>query len=362
VAAGVDFPVGVFRASSCGCCQGRMASDEKVQIVPGVEGPRWFADDTLRTSFADDGVGVRIRIDYDDNLRRYVCTSFEVFRTPDAGESKGFVTSEVLRSIAVGHLVVLALTAASGTVLRVQPNPDGVEPWGLNPPNGLREEGPTDRVLQWVAHLYRWAMAIAPNPALEVERALGLSHSTAGRWVGWRARRAISVRPRDRERRPANGEHCETARRAVACPLQGRRRPRARHFGRKTEAQRWLDEQTTAIVTGQYVDPRSGRVTFRRYAEQWRGSQVHRPSTQLYIERQLRRHAYPVLGDRPLSSIKPSDIQAWVKRLTSDLAPSTVGVVHGIVSGIFRAAMRDRVIAHNPCDGTKLPKTTKPRG
>ena len=76
-----------------------------------------------------------------------------------------------------------SLTAAPGTVLRVQPNPDGVEPWGLNPPNGLREEGPTDRVLQWVAHLYRWAMAIAPNPALEVERALGLSHSTAGRWV-----------------------------------------------------------------------------------------------------------------------------------------------------------------------------------
>jgi integrase len=32
------------------------------EIVPGVEGPRWFAYDTLRTSFEDDGVGVRIRI------------------------------------------------------------------------------------------------------------------------------------------------------------------------------------------------------------------------------------------------------------------------------------------------------------
>jgi integrase len=41
--------------------------------------------------------------------------------------------------------------------------------------------------------------------------------------------------------------------------------------------------------------------------------------------------------------------------------PSTVGVVHGVVSGIFRAAMRDKVIAHNPCDGTKLPKATKSR-
>jgi integrase len=135
----------------------------------------------------------------------------------------------------------------------------------------------------------------------------------------------------------------------------------AKHFSRRADAQRWLDEVTAAVVTGQYVDPRSGRVTFRQYAEQWRGGQVHRPSTQVYIERQLRRHAYPVLGDRPMSSIRPSDIQAWAKGLTEELAPSTVGVAHGIVSGIFRAAMRDRVIAHNPCDGTKLPKATKAR-
>jgi integrase len=135
----------------------------------------------------------------------------------------------------------------------------------------------------------------------------------------------------------------------------------ARHFRRRTDAQRWLDEVTTAVVTGQYVDPRSGKITFRQYAEQWRGSQVHRPSTQLYIEGQLRRHAYPMLGDRPLSSIRPSDIQAWVKRLTEQLNPSTVGVVHGVVSGIFRAAVRYRVIAHNPCDGTRLPKVTKSR-
>ena len=38
----------------------------------------------------------------------------------------------------------------------------------------------------------------------------------------------------------------------------------AKHFTRKTDAQRWLDEQTAAMVTGHYVDPRAGRVTFRR--------------------------------------------------------------------------------------------------
>jgi integrase len=62
-----------------------------------------------------------------------------------------------------------------------------------------------------------------------------------------------------------------------------------------------------------------------------------------------------------LSLSGPSDIQVCVKRLTAQLKPSTVGVVHGVVSGIFRAAVRDRVIAYNPCEGTKLPKVTKPR-
>jgi integrase len=135
----------------------------------------------------------------------------------------------------------------------------------------------------------------------------------------------------------------------------------AAHFATKSAAKRWLDEQTAAIVTHQYVDPRSGRVTFREYAEQRRSAQVHRPSTQEHIEAKLRRHVYPVLGDRPMSSIRPSDIQAWTKRLSEQLAPSTASVVHRIVSSVFRAAVRDRVIAYSPCDGIKLPKVTKPR-
>lgn len=133
----------------------------------------------------------------------------------------------------------------------------------------------------------------------------------------------------------------------------------ARHFERKVDAQRWLDENTAAIVTGQYVDPKAGAVTFREYAERWRAVQVHRPSSQAHVETMLRRHVYPTLGGRKLSAILPSDIQALVKSLP--LAPSTVGVVHGILSGIFRAAVRDRRIIANPCEGTRLPKVERKR-
>jgi integrase len=63
------------------------------------------------------------------------------------------------------------------------------------------------------------------------------------------------------------------------------------------------------------------------------------------------------LGDRYLSSIMPSDIRAWVKGL--QLAPATVGVAHGIVSTVMKAAIRDRRIVANPCDGSKLPKVQR---
>ncbi|TQK27897.1 site-specific integrase [Arthrobacter sp. SLBN-53] len=131
----------------------------------------------------------------------------------------------------------------------------------------------------------------------------------------------------------------------------------ARGFARKTDAQRWLDEVTAAVVTGQYVDPKAGQVMFRDYAERWREIQVQRPSSRAHVETMLRRHAYPTLGDKPLSSILPSDIQAWIKSL--ELAPATVGVIHGIVSTIMKAAIRDRRIVANPCDGTKLPKVQR---
>jgi hypothetical protein len=95
---------------------------------------------------------------------------------------QGYATSEVLRDLAVGHLIRLTLNIPD-SVLSVLPNPDNVEPWGWTPPEGLGEEGPTDRALQWVAHLYHYGMAVSQNPAKTVEDILKLTQGTAARWV-----------------------------------------------------------------------------------------------------------------------------------------------------------------------------------
>lgn len=130
----------------------------------------------------------------------------------------------------------------------------------------------------------------------------------------------------------------------------------ARHFARKVDAQRWLDEVTASVVTGQYVAPNAGKVTFREYAEGWRAKQAHRPSTAEQVRRHFNRHVYPVLGDRPLASILPSDVKGLVKRLSLTLEPATVSVVYRHVSAVFKAAVGDRRIVASPCAGVSVPK------
>lgn len=133
-------------------------------------------------------------------------------------------------------------------------------------------------------------------------------------------------------------------------------RQRKQNYDRRADADRALNTVKVDLARGSYVDPRGGRITFRTYAEQWRGAQVHRATTVAQVETHLRRHAYPTFGDRPLGAVRPSEVQAWVRRLEQDLAPSTIGVVYSFVAAIFRAAVRDRLIVATPCVDVRLPK------
>lgn len=138
-------------------------------------------------------------------------------------------------------------------------------------------------------------------------------------------------------------------------------REHAKHFPRKVDAQRWLDEVTTSIVTGLYVDPRAGQVTFGAYAAAWQAAQTHRPNTAAAVDSALRVHALPRFGDRPIASIRPTEVQAWVKDLSRTLAPSTVAVTYQHLRSVFAAAEHDRVIARTPCSRISLPTRERRR-
>jgi integrase len=129
---------------------------------------------------------------------------------------------------------------------------------------------------------------------------------------------------------------------------------RKRGFGRKVDADRFRAEVEHKLNTGSYVDPKAGRVTLRQYGEQWREAQPHRENTAARTKSQLHRHVYPRLGDRPIAAIRNSEFQGFVTSL--DLAPSSVRPLWATLRAIISAAMRDRVIGHDPCQGVKLPE------
>jgi integrase len=131
---------------------------------------------------------------------------------------------------------------------------------------------------------------------------------------------------------------------------------KAKHFGRKLDAERFLVGIEHSMLAGTYVDPAAGRVLFRMYADHWRRLQLHRAGTATSVEQHLRNHIYPVIGQRPITSIRPSDVQALVSSLGAQLAASTVEVVYGRVAAVFRAAVRDQVIARSPCVEIRLPR------
>lgn len=131
-------------------------------------------------------------------------------------------------------------------------------------------------------------------------------------------------------------------------------RERSRHFGRKVDAQRWLDEVTTSILTGLYADPKAGRVTFDSYCEGWASRQVWVRATRLSFNRAV---ATVPFGGLPIRSVRTSHVEAWVqKQVASGLAASTIGVRFQQVRSVFRAAIRDKVIAFDPCGGVRLPR------
>jgi integrase len=132
-------------------------------------------------------------------------------------------------------------------------------------------------------------------------------------------------------------------------------REHSRHFDRKLDGQRWLDQVTASVVRGDYVDPREGRVTLRAYAAGWRKTLVGRPATLSIVDNALDRHILPKLGDRSLTTLRRSDVQGLVKGVSETLAPRSTRNVYDTLSRVMAAAVHDRVIAHSPCVKIALP-------
>lgn len=131
----------------------------------------------------------------------------------------------------------------------------------------------------------------------------------------------------------------------------------AKHFARKIDAQKWLDEVTASIVTGSYVDPRAGKVTLQSFFDEWATRQIWTNGTTRAMVLSVKCTTF---ADVELGRIRPSHVETWVKKLDSDgLAPSTIRARFINVRSVFRGAIRDKLISADPSLNIRLPRTRK---
>ena len=128
----------------------------------------------------------------------------------------------------------------------------------------------------------------------------------------------------------------------------------ARHFDRKVDAQRWLDEVTAAVVTGQYVDPKAGRITFDAFFRRWAERQIWAPMTQVQNDLVRRKVTF---GSVSMATLRASHIESWVSSMSTDgYAANTIATRVFTVRAVLKGAVRDRVIAVDPSAGIRLPR------
>lgn len=128
----------------------------------------------------------------------------------------------------------------------------------------------------------------------------------------------------------------------------------ARHFDRKADAQRWLDQVTSDLVRGTYVDPKAGQLRFGTFAAEWLAAQTFDVSTHEAVGLRLRVHILPTFGKLELKAIRPSTVQAWLRDRQAHCAATHVRVLLANLSTILSAAVDDGLLARNPCDSRSV--------
>lgn len=129
-------------------------------------------------------------------------------------------------------------------------------------------------------------------------------------------------------------------------------------FTSRREAERAGRRAESKVEDGSWLDRKAGRITFQDYVEQvWWPSRHLEVSTKAGYRANLDRHFLPYFGAIAMADILPSTVQGWVtKAVTDGLSPRSVVKYHVLLHGVFKRAVRDRVIGHNPCADTELPK------
>jgi integrase len=138
-------------------------------------------------------------------------------------------------------------------------------------------------------------------------------------------------------------------------------RQRKKTFSKKGEAGLFAATVEADKLRGLFVN-HSDRTTVAEYARAWAAARPHRPTTAKRVSIMVETHiAGTRLGDRRLSAVRPSEVQAWASDRAKVLAPSTLRLLVGLLRSIYSAAVLDRLVASSPVVRVQLPRAERER-
>jgi len=141
-------------------------------------------------------------------------------------------------------------------------------------------------------------------------------------------------------------------------PSGKRRRKFTNVKGTKAQAQQKL--RGLLSLTDKGIPVNTQKITFDQWLAKWMTDHVVPNTRQKTIERYkglIQKHIAPYLGHVELTKLTPSDIQGLeAKLLAKGMAPKGVEMVHNVISGAYKFAMRMEAVWRNPAKSVTPPK------
>lgn len=146
-------------------------------------------------------------------------------------------------------------------------------------------------------------------------------------------------------------------------PLTGKRERKYKTVtGTKKQAEAELRKMISDLETGNISTPSA--IKLSNWMDTWLTTYLpdiaqttrddYKDKIALYIK--------PTLGHIPLKALKNNDIQVWINNLNNNgKSPKTIRNVYNNLNAALKKAVVLRMIPHNPCEGTVLPKLLKPQ-
>jgi integrase len=134
------------------------------------------------------------------------------------------------------------------------------------------------------------------------------------------------------------------------------RRHKAPHtFADRISAERWLSEERRALDGGDWIPPAEREAqrwiageTVEQFGKRWIAERDVRPRTRALYESQFNRLIEPDLGAVQVRHVTPERVRRWYAALDSKRARQKAQV-YGLLHAIMATAVKDGVLAANPC-------------